>query len=154
MSSYLETAGLSIRDALPADLGFVCSSWLASYEKPFVTQETPDPHWVPKSILSIRKAPKVLKALYTKEERIVIHDILELRPAKVVFDIENPDFIVAWFVGTKGHLDYIYVKQDFRRSGLAKVLIENFEPIQTVGHLTKAGLELMRSCGQTPHYIG
>lgn len=152
--NILEAARMGTRQATVEDLAFICSSWLASYEKPFVTATVPDPSWLPKSIGMIRKSPRLLKALYLKEERLAIAHAVELRIPTVIYDIDNPSFIVGWFCGTPGHVDYIYVKQAFRRQGIGEFILKTLGPVSTVSHLTSAGLELARSCAETPRFIG
>jgi hypothetical protein len=117
---FFEKAGLGLRIAQPSDIRFVVSSWHASAFKPFLEGKTPCP-WpnLEITVLNARRAGNLglLQRIYHAEMKGLIRAELASSPTLVVFDVENPSFLVAW-----GHRAYRYTKQAFRRQGIGSLL--------------------------------
>lgn len=64
-------------------------------------------------------------------------------PPSVACDLEDPDTIFGWALAKGAHLHYVYVKQPFRRLGVAKALV--VPAVKWYTFETPAGLTLAKS---------
>jgi len=107
MSTY------QIRSAKPADINFIYATWLNSQKYDTALG------------LSCRKA------LFFEQYRLVIDTILASEATQVLVAVlpENEDVILGYLVfQTPDTLHYAFVKEAFRKLGIAKQLIEKAYP--------------------------
>lgn len=92
------------REEEPGDRDFILASWLRSYR----LSET---------------VKGVDKSLYYSGQNKLASRILAGSEVKILAASEDPKTIVAWMCYRFPVIHYIYVKQDFRRMGLASRLL-------------------------------
>lgn len=120
------------------DTPFVFSSWLRSY----------------KASRDTRVAPQV----YFHEHHKVIEAILASPSVSVTVAVstEDPNTILGWAAmdSSKGVLHYVYVKEAFRRWGVATELVGTLN-INSYSHTTKYGERALGSypCIYNPYLI-
>lgn len=97
---------VTFRDAKPDDLAFILSSWLKSH------RQVGDNAWMANDVYYAIHRARFTTALH---QRVV-----------VACDPEHEDQILGWAcAGLDGHtVHYVYVKQVFRRFGLARRLVD------------------------------
>jgi hypothetical protein len=104
---------IRIREANEVDVNFIFSSWLKSYR-----------------LSSFAK--QISNAVYFPEQHKLIENLLKSSVVLVACNIEDPDQVYGWVCATKIMsvycLHYIYIKQQFRKFGIARFLM------QTSGH--------------------
>lgn len=108
----------ALRLATHEDISFIYATWLKSY----------------KSDSSIGNSLRT--SVFMKDYVKVIDSILQDKSTVVTICCDNEDAFViyAYMVSAENLIHYIFVKDAFRRFGLAKALIESkgfFEPICT-----------------------
>lgn len=110
-----------IRDfKLSDDQAFIYSSWQYS------------------SYFDVIKQPDIPYSRYRVEQSRKIRDILGNAQVKIACLKAAPSVIVGYSVYTNTHLDWIYVKIDYRNTGIGALLAP--KDLETVtGHLTKIG---------------
>lgn len=70
-----------------------------------------------------------------------IHEILHKATVRVACLEESPEVIIGYVVYTHNHLDWIYVKEDYRRQGIASLILP--KQITTItAYPTKLGANL------------
>ena len=103
---------ITFRQPIEADLPFIFSSWLKSFR-------------------NSNLAKNVSNDVYYKQHHIIIEDILKTSTILLACDKANVENIYGYIVAAK--LDnvftvhYVYVKQTYRRMGLASLLLGAFE---------------------------
>lgn len=116
----LQRAGLGWRWAEPQDLQFIVASWFSSTLKPFMEGilECPWPELL-RTVASARAKgnEKLLRRIWHTQGKVLIGSLLSESPVLVVFDIDDPNHILAW-----RHRAYAYTKQLARRQGLQRAL--------------------------------
>lgn len=109
---------MGLRLAKSHDLKFVEASWRTSSEMPFLEgKRLLWPH-LADSIAKCRKFNnmRMLKQIYNSEIMADIGKAIQL-PVLVVYDLDNPTYIVAW-----GCASFTYVKQPYRKAGIGTFL--------------------------------
>lgn len=97
-------AELVIRKAVSSDHVFIMDSWMRSYRK------SPDSN--------------LADCLFFPAYRATAGKLLQTAQVDVMVVPDNQDTILAYIVYEPGVIHWIYVKRDYRDSGLARLLIE------------------------------
>lgn len=116
----LTLAGMAIRPAIPADARFVTLSWLRSGERAFTTGAWRGFDHLAARAGSVKANPKALRALYNLETpatRRAIGEAIDRGPLLVVYDVDQPSFLVGWATPS-----FAFVSHTFRRQGIARAL--------------------------------
>lgn len=127
MSPKLDRPPLSWRYATEADLRFVRASWFESYRKG-------------------GHAPDVAFPTYREGMGRIIERCLQAGATLVAFLPEVPDEVIGWACFTSTALHYVYVKQAYRRLGVAREILGE-HPQQWHTHDTRAGRHLAAALG-------
>lgn len=116
MTNLLTLAGLAIRPATPADERFIHLDWTRSAERPFMLGAYQPFAHLETTVQEAKDNRNVflLRAIYRREIASVIRNH---GPARMVYDVDNPDFYAAW-----GCPEWVYVKSAFRGQGIAREL--------------------------------
>lgn len=115
---------ISHRSYLPTDKNFILSTWLKGYQG---------------GLKWFRKTPR--KTFHDNYKK-VIEALMQARTIKVACLKEDPDVIVGYCVYRGDLVDWVYIKEDWRKIGIAKDLLpENFK---AVSHLTNIAFEILR----------
>jgi len=111
---------IPLRPAVETDLGLIFSSWLKSY-------------WATRP----PEMTAVASGLYFSDQghHGVIERILGRTGAIVAHVPDDPDTIMGWACIEDDCLHYVYVREIWRRKGVAKALV-GAVPVATVSHLT------------------
>jgi len=99
-------ATFKIRAYEPSDEGFVLKSWLKSY----------------------RTAPanfRLRDREYYEERMPLVKHLVDRGRVLLAVDVEDPDLAFGWVCYEKNVLHYVYVKEAFRRLGIATELFEH-----------------------------
>ncbi len=125
---------IAFRAAVPADLGLVYSSWLKSY-------------WDARPMALAH----VARALFFSDSghHGVIDRLLPRSTVTVAHPPGDPDEIYGWLCSSERALHYLYVKELWRRKGVARGLLAfaEYGPAIRCSHLTSAFLEALgREC--------
>jgi hypothetical protein len=101
---------VSIRSATEDDHGFILNSWLKSY------YDTAD------------LSPRISREVFFKNEGKIIKELLRTELIKVICNPHDETHIYGYacYNDTPVTLHYIYVKQPFRKMGLAKNLLRDY----------------------------
>jgi GNAT superfamily N-acetyltransferase len=114
-----------IRNSHSGDTSYVISTWITSYQERTSTRE-----------------------LRPSELHARIEHLLSLADTSllVLTDVETPDLILGWSCSSESALHYVYVRDGFRRQGIATRLVARTnDPIHLVAtHTTK----LARTIGE------
>lgn len=120
---------LRFRPATPADLRFVAHSWFESYRRG-------------------GGAPQVRFDTYKAGQGALIDRLLAAAPTTVAFNPIEPDEICGWMCGDRSTIHFVYVKQAYRRMGIARALVS---PVLAAGpaftHATRIGTSLASRAG-------
>lgn len=108
---------LITRRATGADKAFIFSSWLKSYRTTM---------------------GDVPAALYYAGQHDIIDRILGQCDAQVLASREDEATVIGWIVTSDQWIHYLYIKQQFRRMGLARVLVD--DPERWLGYSHKVRL--------------
>ena len=75
---------------------------------------------------SMRKSPDgyLPDDLFFPTHRLMIMKMLDTCTVEVITPPDSPNFILGYIVYDKGVVHWVYVKKDYRNSGIAKSLIE------------------------------
>lgn len=115
---------LSLRDSLPADENYIYVHWLMGLRR-----DNDLFHLIPRD-------------LYFKTYRAVISKILPRSKIRIACLKEDPEVIIGYSVYEPDRIHWIYVKEDWRRIGLAKDLLP--EKMSSYSHVTKLALEIIQ----------
>jgi GNAT superfamily N-acetyltransferase len=113
----------AIRPGRPADARFVLDSWARSFRR------SPFAGCVPEDLY-----PSVVRATATR--------LLATGTLEVACNPDEPDQILGWALREPGRLHYVYVKDPWRRDGIARDLLAR-APLQSFTHRTPAGDRLL-----------
>jgi hypothetical protein len=72
----------------------------------------------------------------------IIKSILKVAKVRIACFQESPEVIVGYAISTGTHLNWIYVKEDFRERGIATLLFPDSTETVT-DHLTKQGNKIV-----------
>jgi GNAT superfamily N-acetyltransferase len=99
--------------------------------------------WRNSSYYSAFNKPRGAPEIYFRKQTLKIKDILDSNPAIKIACLEHhPETIIGYSIATGSHLDWIYVKSDYRGIGVGSLLLP--KNIKTVtGDLTKVGHALV-----------
>lgn len=101
-----------LRDAVDSDLGFVQNSWRGTFHLGgFGAQDSDREH-------------------YHEEMTRLFERILKRARVRVACDTKDQDVLLGFAVATGRELHFVYVRQDFRRLGVARALVEDLDPKQ------------------------
>jgi len=101
------TDQLSHRNATPEDLPFVLNSWVESYGV-----GSPMTVHIPKSIF------------YPAQRMMIMRLMRDLHDLRIACLADDPAVIVGFIMARhRNVLDYIYVKEHFRRMGVARAMV-------------------------------
>lgn len=75
---------------------------------------------------------------FFKRKSISIRDILANAKVRMACLAHDPNTVVGYAVSTGTHLDFVYVKVEYRNQGIAKILVPNIVQTYT-NNLTKIG---------------
>lgn len=121
-----------LRQATPSDLNFIYNSWLKSY------RNSP---W----------AANVPSAVYFKIHHDLIEALIQRSSCVVACDSEDPDQILGFAIVEQRRdlkiAHYVYVKQPYRRIGVATTLLGVFGDIDFSSHFTRSADKLARNVG-------
>jgi ribosomal protein S18 acetylase RimI-like enzyme len=157
--------GLAWRYAEELDLKFIVYSWKASFESHFISGDGTSPldqrHAKvieeQRRLLPDVKARRLLLRVYHGDMSLLVAHLVvkafsdpEAPKPVVVYDPENPEFIMAWGLADDlGEVAFIYVKQAFRRQGLGTALLEALAGPEAILprslFMTPAGLKLVQA---------
>jgi len=117
-----------IRQPKDSDISFIYATWLNSYHYDSWTKQ-------------------IQKSIFFDNYKLVIDEILNNSKIKIACTKIDQDIILGYLVYDEPHiLHYCFVKQDFRRFGIANSLvadsIDTKSPI-TITHRTKSILSLL-----------
>ena len=98
---------IKIRDAHPEDINFIYATWLRSY----------------RTGSSIGRQSR--NTIYYREYNKVIDQILNSSTIKIACLDEDELIILGYAVFDRENIHYIFVKEAFRRLGIAKRLVES-----------------------------
>lgn len=118
---------LLLRRATPDDLKFVRHSWFESYRKG-------------------GRAPDVRFDVYAGGQRPLIERITESLGATIAYPREIPDEICGWICYFGRVVHYVYVKQAYRRLGIAAQLLAHRE-FEQYTQQTRVGMKLASKRG-------
>ena len=124
-----ETAQAIIRPARPGDHALIYSTWRNAL-------------WYAE-----KRDPKESSQFY-KDTSEIIRGILS-RPecrVRVACLSEDPDMLLGWSVFLADHLEFVYVKIDYRRKGLGRLLTKGFKTFSQPQ--TKIGKSLKEKHGR------
>lgn len=117
-----------MRGYLPTDEAFIYATWIKGYQGGL--------NW-------FRKIPR---NLFQHTYRKIIQRILTDREIKVACLIEDPDVIIGYCVYKGLRVDWVYVKENWRKIGIAKDLLPvNFS---SVSHMTNIAYEILKKYPQ------
>lgn len=123
-----EQVRVVIREYLPEqDRAFIYSSWRNSafYLASVKTEQE-----------RFQKDPKA----FFREQTALIRDVLDKAIVKIACVQDAREIILGYAVARGSHLDWVYVKLEFRGRGIGQALTNNLPEIQTVTpHLTTIG---------------
>ena len=125
-----------LRQALPQDKDFIMDAWLQSqyYSNPDYLGQIP-------THLFFVLYTYFIKAILFKPDTC----------AWIATDVDHPSWIVGFSVYQGQSLYYVYVKKDYRKQGLAKLLVlpETKQVVTLTDYrcLTKIGLSLVEKYG-------
>ena len=103
-------SGITIRQAVQADLPMIYSSWMKSNRKNGM-------------------AADVLNEVYYDEHRKIIEGCFDRGEILIACDSENESVILGYLAASKEPvLHYVYVKQMFRKLKIASTLIQHVFP--------------------------
>lgn len=130
LPELLRRAGMDWRSATQGDLPFVISSWRESALKPFLLGSGCPFLGLEHKVALARAANhrKTLECIFNREHPGLVRRALAEAAPLVVFDSDEPSFIVGW-----GHPRYRYVKQNFRSMGIGTLLREAVSPEALTG---------------------
>ena len=126
----LAPSDIVLRFVTPEDTAFIIQSWVKSYWQGFVSF-----------------CHEISPPIYNKNQRRVIENILtDCKKTSLVAHVpEEPDVIIGWAVIEKrlGErlVHYVYVKEAFRKFGIAERLVGR-EPF-TYTHLTRRAQSIL-----------
>jgi len=125
---------LLLRAATPEDMPFVKSSWFESYRHG-------------------GHAPGVAFPVYKRGMNGVIDAATREEDTVVAYLAEEPTEIIGWINQSRSYVNYVYVKQAYRRNGVATYLMSNPRPFYT--HETAVGKKFFAVLGTKfdPFYI-
>lgn len=115
------------RAARPEDLPFVKDSWFESYRRG-------------------GKCPETRFDVYAAGMRALIERLVKETPVQVVYVPGVDDEILAWVCRTDEVLHYVYVKQAYRKRGLAAALVA-LPPVARYTFETVTGKKMMQRRG-------
>jgi hypothetical protein len=95
-----------LRPAEEDDLGFVIASWVQSYRQQALARDA--------------------GAAYPRQQRRIIQHLLEHANVLVACAPDEPRLILGYAVTGPQVVHYVYVKQDFRRIGIARALVRPY----------------------------
>ena len=94
--------------------------------------------WRNSSYYSALQKPKGLPETFFSKQSQKIANILKNAKVRIACLDESPKTIIGYSVSTGKHLDWIYVKSDYRKVGIGKILMP--KDIETfTDQLTKIG---------------
>lgn len=115
-----------LRPANEEDISFIFNSWLRSFRTSFF-------------------ARSVVNSIYFTEQHKVIENCLKTSECIVACNPDYPSQVYGWICAEKIDgifcLHYLYVKHDFRKLGIARILFNAFEHGEGAGiftHYTKS----------------
>ena len=100
---------LQIRQATENDLPFIYSSWLKSNRNSGIGKD-------------------LLNEIYFDEHKQIIGRRFSQGAIYVAHPENEPDVLMGFISHHQGYLDYVYVKQNFRKMKVASTLIKLFFP--------------------------
>lgn len=115
---------MKIRPMLESDVNFVLSTWLKSYYEEMRRNGS-------KGVIY----PKDDVFFQGHQERI--KDILKTAKAEICTAPDDDNQIIGWVVYDLNSIHYCYVKQVFRKMGVAKALISRALTARSYSHHTK-----------------
>jgi GNAT superfamily N-acetyltransferase len=121
---------LAFRIAIPDDIRFVASSWFESFRRGGF-------------------APEVAFSIYQQGQGGVIDARIAHDDVVIATHPDIPDEICGWMVRARvpATCHYIYVKQAYRRRGIATQLASVFDGFKEHTHETKVGRHLAAKIG-------
>lgn len=119
---------ITIRRAHSGDLAFIYNSWLRSFKG------SRDKH--------------VDADTYFEGHHELIGDLLDSTNTTVLIarPVDDADTILGWCVKTNDTLHYVYVKEAFRRMGIARALVGEFKQHT---HITPYGIRALGTKAST-----
>lgn len=114
-----------IRDLKAADLPFIYSTWLRSlyYGNPFFGM--------------------IEKDVFFGKYKLVLYSLVSDSNVQVCCDAQDEDTILGYSVHTPERLHWVYVKEPWRRLGIAKTLVPS--TINSCSHFTQVSKKLTPS---------
>jgi hypothetical protein len=121
----------------PYNVNVVVRSYVPRLDQPIIYST-----WRNGSFYSASKPVKGPAKLFFKSQTQIISHILEKADIKVACLEDDPTMIIGYVVSTGNHLNYIYIKKDYRNKGIGTLLMP--KNIETVSNdLTKTGQALV-----------
>ena len=128
---------IQVRKAGRADIPFITSSWLRSFRDGYLVRSIPN-------------------TVYYYQHHKILEALLPRSVVLIACNEENPDQILGWIcaevVDTALVIHYMYVKQPFRKFGIAKRLVGILEesespPAVMVTHSTPISRPIIKDKG-------
>lgn len=108
----------------PTDKAFIFATWLRGYKG--------GAQW-------FRKIPGQIFQLHYQR---VIQKLLEDRTIKIACLLEDPDVIIGYCIYKGDRVDWVYVKENWRKIGIAKDLLP--ATFTSVSHMTNVAFEILK----------
>ncbi len=123
----------NIREAIPSDIPFIYNSWLKSFRFGNLDSRT------------------MRTSVFYENYREVVDNILEQSQVVVACLPDEPSVILGYMVFHKSIIHYMFVKESFRRLGIATTL---FKTHVGYGHVTYTHItnEITKHVRSIPHW--
>lgn len=133
---YLTALPHLIRPAEMGDRGYIVQTWLESYRPSPWAQQLPDfGYWSHFGHVGL------VEALMDRS-----HVLVACLP-------ERPSWIYGWLAGDHDDLNYAFVRLEFRRQGIGRVLYEAMGKPKTITHVTPEGSQWLSKMGVKPMFL-
>lgn len=96
----------SLRPMVPGDRSFIIDMWLKSRPRMFGRALDPRAYW--------------------RGQNRLCNGLLDSCAALVACWTEDPDFIMGWAVTSSSAVHYVWVREDYRRTGIATDLLKPY----------------------------
>ncbi len=118
----------NIREANPNDIPFIYATWLKSYHYDSWTKS-------------------IAKSIYFDNYKLVIDRLLEASQVLIACHPTDENVILGYLVAEPEIIHYCFVKEAFRRFGIAKDLVRASEAPETaiISHRTQMALPILRT---------
>lgn len=130
----------ALRPAEPGDRGYVLQTWLESYRRSPWAQQLPD------------------FAYWSKFGHVGLVEEMAYQSLVTVMCLpETPSWIYGWCCASDGpaepQLHYVFVRHEFRRQGIGRLLWEAAGRPIRITHVTPDGSRMLGALGVGPEFV-